>query len=118
MPCRAVDTRWPDASLGGPKLAAGAARTFVLAGACGVPSTAQSIAANVTIASPSNLGDLRISPANLAVPAATTINFYAYQNRANNAMLALPCDGSGAVDVLNESTQPVDLILDVVGYFE
>ena len=45
MPCRVIDTRERD----GPALAGGAARTFRLAGVCGIPADALIVALNVTV---------------------------------------------------------------------
>jgi len=43
-PCRVVDTRKPVGPYGGPALVAGADRTFVFAGQCGIPITAKAVA--------------------------------------------------------------------------
>lgn len=52
-PCRTVDTRNVVGPMGGPALTCSLAplpRTFPLAGACGVPSTARAISYNVGVA--------------------------------------------------------------------
>jgi len=117
-PCRVLDTRNPNGPLGGPPLAGLSQRTFALTGTCGVPLTAKSVSANVTITLPASDGDLRFYPGNAPVPLASTINFRPGQTRANNAILLLASDGTGAIGVRNDGAGPVHLILDVNGYFE
>jgi len=118
-PCRLIDTRNPDGPLAGPALQAGAERTFVLAGSCGVPSTAKALAVNVTAVSPTASGLLSLFPADQTVPIASTINFVpAVATRANNAIISLAGDASGGIKVQNSSTGTVHLLLDVVGYFQ
>jgi hypothetical protein len=116
-PCRVLDTRGPNGPLGGPPLAAGGARTFVIAGQCGIPSSALSVSVNVTIAGPTSGGFLTIYPAGFPVPTTSTINYRAGQTRANNAVLTLGPAG----DITAASGQPsgtVHFILDVTGYFQ
>ena len=54
------------------------------------------------------------------MPVASTLNFRAAQARANNAILPLALDGSGAVGaraVLVDGGA-VHLVIDVLGYFQ
>jgi VCBS repeat protein len=116
-PCRVVDTRAPTGPTGGPPLAAGAARTFVLAGSCGVPPTATAVSVNVTVTQSTAIGDLRLFPGGNPPPLVSTINYKAGQTRANNAVASLGPSG----DITLRCDQPggtVDLILDVNGYFQ
>jgi glucose/arabinose dehydrogenase len=116
-PCRIVDTRRASGALGGPALAAGASRTFVVAGQCGVPVTARAIAVNVTVTTPGADGFVTVYPASQAAPPTSTLNFRAGQTRANNAIVAL--GGSGDVRVLDgQPAGSVHFILDVTGYFQ
>ena len=55
-PCRVVDTRWPAKATGGPALSANASRDFQIAGSCGIPTTAQAVVFNVTIAATADCG--------------------------------------------------------------
>src|SRR5687768_5065037 len=52
-PCRLADTRaggpFPPGPFGPPSLVAGQPRVFPIAGACGIPSTAQAVSANITV---------------------------------------------------------------------
>jgi hypothetical protein len=117
VPCRLVDTRNPVGSLGGPALAAGAQRTFILAGHCGVPSGARALSLNITITSPTAVGDLRFFPGGTTAPVSTTISYRAGQIRANNAIAAL--GNSGSLSVLcDQPNGTVQLLLDVNGYFQ
>lgn len=118
-PCRVVDTRGAAGALGGPKLAAGETRTWPVAtGACGVPASAKSIAVNVTAVTPAASGFLTLYPGGTSRPATSTINFKPGQVRANNALVKVASDGQASVVVYNGSPAPVDVILDVTGYFE
>jgi hypothetical protein len=117
-PCRIVDTRDPSGPYGGPALAGGSVRSFVLAGPCGVPSTAKSLAVNLTVTQPSSGGHITAFPAGGSVPPASTLNFSAGQTRANNAVLGLSPAGGVSVSTVLSSGGTVHLIVDVNGYFE
>jgi hypothetical protein len=118
-PCRALDTRLPAGPGGGPALAAGGTRTFVAIGACGLPATARSVSANVTVTNASAGGTLIVYPADLpAAPNTLTLAFRASQTRANNSFVALASDGSGAFKITSDATAAVDVIVDVNGWFE
>jgi hypothetical protein len=114
-PCRIVDTRGATGAWGGPALAANTARTFVLAGRCGIPSSAQAVATNVTITQPTAAGFLSIYAGGTTRPLVSTINFAAGQTRANNAVLPLGSAGDVAVFCATGTAQAV---IDVTGYFE
>ena len=115
-PCRIVDTRNPDGPLGGPALAASATRTFTLSGNCGVPVSAKSLALNITVTDQAADGFLKAYPADQAAPATSVINFVPGYTRANNAVLSV--DATGAIKVENGSLGALQLLIDVVGYFE
>ena len=113
-PCRAFDTR-----LGAAALAAGEIRRFIATGVCGVPTTARAVSANVTVTNAGTLGTLIVYPADLpAAPNTLTLVFGAGQTRANNALVGLASDGSGAFKVVSSATGSVDVIVDVNGWFE
>lgn len=114
--CRLVDTRSAAGPLGGPALAAGATRTFTLAGTCGVPSTAKSLAVNITVTNVTAGGFLKAYPADQTSPNTSVINFNAGNTRANNAILSI--DSTGAIKVENGSAGTLAFILDVVGYYQ
>jgi len=110
-----IDTRNPAGPLGGPALAGGSARTFVVVNQCGIPADATSVSVNVTITSPSGEGHLTFYPTGVSPPLVSTINYRPGQTRANNAILAL--GPAGNFDVACVSFGSVDFILDVNGYF-
>ncbi len=111
-PCRVLDTRGAD----GPALVAGGERTFTVTGSCGVGAGVRVISANVTVTEPTAGGNLRIYPADVAVPDTSVINFGPGQTRANNLILRLDADGK--FEVTNDSIGTVHLILDVNGYLD
>jgi hypothetical protein len=113
-PCRLVDTRtsYP--------LQASQSRSFLVAGSCGIPTTARALALNVTVLDATGKGFLTLYPDNLSVPIASTINFQVGVTRANNATVRLSTDGEGRVGVYSAVSEGgvVNLILDVAGYYE
>lgn len=117
-PCRLVDTRLPDGPLGGPALQPLATRTFALAGSCGVPPTAKALSVNMAVTGTMAAGHLTVFPADKPLPQTSSINFTAGQTRANNALVSLALDGTGAVKVRLGSAASLHFILDVNGYFE
>jgi hypothetical protein len=113
-PCRVADTRDPVGPYGGPALAAGVERAFVLANRCGIPLTAKAVSVNVTVTQPAAPGFVVLYPGGSAAPTVSAINFRAGQTRANNAVVRLGTGGTLAV----QSAAPTHFILDVNGYFE
>jgi len=117
-PCRLLDTRNPTGPYGGPALAAGAERNFVLTGQCGIPSSARSISANVTVTgSTTGPGFVTVSQGDLASPVTSTMNYSAGQTRANTAVIALGASGDVRVKC-GQASGTTDLIIDVNGYFQ
>jgi hypothetical protein len=116
-PCRLIDTRDAQGPYGGPPLAAGADRTFTVAGECGVSPTAQAVAVNIAVTSPSAAGNLRLYPADAALPTTSSLNYSPGQTRSNNAIV--PLSDVGALKVrCAQASGTAHLILDVTGYFE
>jgi hypothetical protein len=118
-PCRVVDTRNPTSPYGGPALGANTNRTFNLAGLCGVPATAQAVAANVTVTASTQGGDLRVFPGDAPLPVASVINFSGGQTRTNNAVFPLSKDGNASFAFHNDmGGGTVQVIVDIMGYFQ
>jgi hypothetical protein len=118
-PCRIVDTRAAAGPLGGPALLPSSVREFLIAGSCGIPADAQAISVNVTITQAGAAGDLRLYSSDLAnPPLVSNINWLTGEIRANNAMVRMPADGSGSIDVRVDSPGGAHFILDVNGYFQ
>lgn len=116
-PCRVVDTR--NLFLGAPALDGLSVRQLeVASGPCGIPGTARALSVNVTVTGPESDGNLRLFPADEALPATSTINFRSGQTRAAAAIVRLSSDGFANLAVQNDSPGRVHLILDVNGYFE
>ncbi len=115
-PCRVLDTRGAQA----PALAANARRTFVFAGQCGLPATAQAVSANVTVTGPTAAGNLVAFPTDLSqAPGTNTLSFGASQTRANNSVLLLGRDASGAAAFTAQMPSgTVHLVVDVNGWWE
>ena len=116
-PCRIADTRLGFGMQGGPALASGVTRTFQVAGLCGIPSTASAVQLNVTVASPSTAGFLRVEPGDDAAASTSVLNFAAGANRANNAVLLLGTAGDLAITPVIPSGS-AHVAVDVMGYFE
>jgi uncharacterized delta-60 repeat protein len=119
-PCRVLDTRNAQGSLGGPALdAAGTIdRSFSLVSSpCGIPTSARAVSTNVTVVNPTAAGHLTAYPATSTLPPTSTINFRAGRTRATNAVVPLSTDGTGSIKVHNEAPGTVDLVVDVNGYF-
>jgi hypothetical protein len=120
-PCRLLDTRAASGPYGGPSLTGGGARTFAVAGQCGVPADALSVAANVTVVGASSAGYLQVTPADVA-GATSAINFSAGQVRANNTVASLTGNPVGSLTIaagLAAGTAgSVDVLLDISGYFK
>ena len=118
-PCRLLDTRDPPGPAGGPALAHGNSRVLAIAGSCGIPASAQAIAANVTIVHPSGPGHLTLYPGDMATPPTSSLNFSPGQVRANSVVLPLATDGTGTLALRSVVVGPgqVHAIVDVSGYF-
>jgi len=113
-PCRAVDTRTGD----GGAIAAGATRSFSLAGRCGLTTAVKSVSLNVTAVAGSAPGNVVVYPGDLVAPQTSTVNFSAGQTCANNAVVGLATNGTGTLGAKNRATTAVNLIIDVSGYFK
>jgi uncharacterized repeat protein (TIGR01451 family) len=118
-PCRVADTRDATSPSGPPALDPGSDRTLALAGTCGIPAGTTALAVNVTVTGGTAVGDLRLFPADAtSMPLTSVVNFTAGQTKAGSAIVGTSADGSARLTVHNDSSAPVDVILDVTGYFE
>jgi hypothetical protein len=116
-PCRAVDTRDAAGPYGGPALSANSDRSFVLRGRCGIPTTADSVAVNVTVTGATAMGDVRIYPGGFPPPMSSAVNYGPGKTRANNGKYALGTNGDLGVHC-DQANGTVHVIVDVNGYFE
>ena len=118
-PCRIVDTRNATGPLGGPALnGSGAQRLFTITGTCGIPASAVSVSANLTVTQGAAAGSLAVYPGNGIPTGTTSISFAGSVTRANNAICLLATDGTGSIGVENDSVGSIHFILDVNGYFQ
>ncbi len=116
-PCRVADTRGNGftGAYGPPSLAAGAPRSFTIAGQCGIPTSAAAVSFNFAALNIGAAGDLRVYPAGGVVPLVSTMNYNANTPNIANAAI-VPLGTGGAIDVLADATN-IDLIIDVNGYY-
>jgi hypothetical protein len=113
---RVYDSRPGFAPLGGTKGTLGANQQRVVDGKLGgaVPAGASAVLANLTIVSASGSGFLAAFKNGIAWPGNSTLNWdHAAQVAANSAVVAL--DASAQFQV--RASNPVDYIVDVVGYY-
>ena len=113
-PCRVTDTRSAAGPFGGPSMTAGQTRSFTIPSAgCGIPTSAQAYALNMTVVPPGPLSFLTTWPAGQAQPVVSTLNAFTGAVTANAAIV--PAGSSGAVSVY--VTHQTDLLIDINGYF-
>jgi hypothetical protein len=112
-PCRVADTRNATGPFGGPSIARGFSRSFVIPNsACSIPSTAAAYSLNVTVIPKAGLGYLTVWPTGVAQPVVSTLNSDG-RVKANAAIV--PAGTSGAISVY--ATDTTDVVLDINGYF-
>lgn len=120
-PCRVADTRDP-VGAAGPPFMASETRDIAVAGLCGVPPDAASVAFNVTVVGPEDAGYVTVYPSGQPQPTTSTVNFAAGQTRANSAIIGLGVSGASDQAAVSAfaglAVGQLDLILDVVGYLK
>ena len=113
-PCRLVDTRLANGSLGGPSLIASGTRSFpLLSSSCNIPATARAYSLNYTAVPHGPLGFLTTWPTGQTQPFVSTLNAPTGAITANAAIVPAGTNGDISVFV----THPADLVIDVNGYF-
>jgi len=124
VPCRILDTR---AAGGGGPLAPNATRTFNgfaanfstqggTASNCAIPNGVAALAMNVYAVNPTNLGFIKVWPANATEPAVSTVNYQVGITAIATGAL-VPVDAATSNRFSAKSPATVDFIADVVGYF-
>src|SRR5450756_1962204 len=112
-PCRQYDSRSTTA------LADNTPRTVTLSGApCGIPTTAQAVAVNITVLNISGAGSNGVFKVGISAPPPTSwINYpFTETQRANAGVL--PTTGTVEIVVqVNQGAGSVDFIVDVFGYY-
>jgi len=112
-PCRVADTRNATGPFGGPSIAGGTTRSFVIpSSACSIPATADAYSVNVTVVPRAGLGYLTVWPTGVAQPLVSLLNSDG-RVKANAAIV--PAGTGGAISVY--ATDTTDFVLDINGYF-
>ena len=88
-PCRVLDTRDDSA------MTDGVPRAVAFHEACGIPTSARDLSANVTVAQPTLPGHVSIYPADEAATGTSVVHFAAGKTRASSTMIKLSNDGTG-----------------------
>jgi ELWxxDGT repeat protein len=118
VPCRAGDSRDPAGPSGGAPVTAGATLVFQVTGRCGIPPTALSVAANVTVVTPSASGSLSVF-AGVPVPTGPgEVSFSAGKTRALHLLPNLGTSGTLSFRPLMPPGSSTHVLLDVSGWFE
>ena len=115
-PCRVLDTRNSDGSLGGPYLQGGQERDFpVLESSCNIPTSAQAYSMSFTVVPVQGqaLGYLTVWPAGESQPLVSTLNNLTGTVVANAAIVPA---GSGG-EIATYPSQNTQLVGDINGYF-
>lgn len=113
-PCRVADTRNPNGPFGGPAIAGGTSRSFVVPNsACGIPLNAAAYSVNATVVPHGLLGYLTVWPTGQPLPLASTLNSIDGRVKANAAVV--PAGSGAAISVY--ATDTTDFVLDINGYF-
>ena len=116
-PCRAVDTRNPNGTFGGPPIQGDIPRSFPIPqSGCNIPSTAAAYALNVTLVPirGHSVGFLTVYPTGENPPNISTMNSWDGRIKANAAIV--PAGTNGAVSVYSSDT--TNIVVDITGYFE
>jgi murein DD-endopeptidase MepM/ murein hydrolase activator NlpD len=114
-PTRILDSRDGTGTTQAP-WAAGETRPLIVTGAGGLPTTGiSSVVLNVTVTAPQAAGFLTAWPNGLARPMVSNLNFTPGLTVANQVVVKV---GAGGKVALFSNAGPVDVIADVVGYYD
>ena len=116
-PARYLDTRangvtFDAESQRGGRTTAGGSVTLQVGDRGQVPAGVAAVIANVTAVGPTERGYVTVHPCAPSVPNASSLNFVAGVNRANELIAPVNADG----ELCLFTSSPVDLVVDVVGY--
>lgn len=113
-PCRIADTRNATGPFGGPGLAAGSTRSFVIPqSSCGVPADATAYSLNFAAVPSGPLGFLTVWPTGQAQPVVASLNDVTGTIAANAVIV--PAGDNGAINVY--ATNATNVVIDINGYF-
>ena len=116
-PVRVLDSRTPTGGWNG-KLAAGSPRDLAVRkpqNGNGVPASATAVIANVTVTGATVGSFVSVWPAGVPKPSASNLNFGPGQTISNLAIVQIGSNGALSFD---NAAGAVDVIVDVVGYFD
>jgi len=118
-PCRVADTRNPIGPFGGPAIAGGTGRDFVIPNStCGVPPSAQAYSLNITILPQHIMGYLTLWPAGEPRPLVSLFNSPDGRTKANAAIVSAGASGAVSVFVTDTTNVVIDIVvIDINGYF-
>jgi hypothetical protein len=114
-PARVADSRNGTGGRSAPLGAAGTWRIPV-AGQYGIPTTATAVSVNLTAIGGVNGGYLALYPAGGTVPGVSSVNFGGGAQVVPNHLI-VPLGADGSLDLFNGSSDPVNALVDVDGYF-
>lgn len=116
VPCTVFDTRTSD----GPALRSGNRKVLQVTGSCGVPTSARSISANVTVLQATNQGNLQFYPGNVRKKPSAMLRFQKNATRTESFNLPLATNGSGTLALLPtvKGNGTVHVVVEVTGYSE
>jgi hypothetical protein len=111
-PCRFLDSRTTGS------LPPNADYSLVFLGKCGLPATARAVNINLTVVNPPVAGNISIHPPGTAANTTSSLNFTAGQVLANGAVAAVDATQKALLfPNVPGTTLPVDVVIDVTGYF-
>lgn len=110
---RVADTR-SGLNLAQARVATGSAVTLQAAGLAGVPADAGAVYVNIAVLNQTAIGYLRTYAAGAAVPTTGALDF---DDTTQSLSVAIPLSSDGSFSVLVGAGGPVDLIIDIQGYF-
>ena len=114
-PKRFVDSRIGRGTVRG-KVAAGATRIVQIAGAGGLPKASiAAVVIDVTAIGATGAGSISVYPTDSPRPSTPVVNFGAGRDVTNLAVV--PLWSKGKLTLYNSSAKPVDIVIDVLGYY-
>jgi len=113
-PVRILDSRGTNGGWNA-KLVAGTSKTLQVRGVGPVPATADAVILNMTVTGGTANSFVTVFPAGAAVPTASNVNFAAGQTIPNLVTVKI---GAGEQVAVANAVGAVDVIADVVGYFD
>ncbi len=114
-PRRILDSRGPDGGWNTKLTAASPKNLTVIGGADSIPASAEAVIMNVTVTGGTANSFVTVYPSGGSVPTASNVNFAAGETIAN--LVTVEVGANGQVAFANNSGA-VDVIADIVGYFD